>query len=198
MEAFMKKNLGPVNALYPSLTTIVGSIVGGKANFLAVAHVGIMNHGQPQYLSFGINKAHFTNKGIREHKEFSVCIPGEDLVVETDYVGIVSGKNTDKSGVFELFRGELHHAPLIQGCPVCMECRLARVVDFETHDVFIGEIVATHVDESVLAESGKIDIARVRPLLFDMASIKYWSLGAEMAPCWNVGKQLKKQLRGEE
>jgi flavin reductase (DIM6/NTAB) family NADH-FMN oxidoreductase RutF len=118
--------------------------------------------------------------------------------VETDYVGIVSGKNTDKSRVFELFRGELQHAPLIQGCPVCMECRLASVVDFETHDVFIGEIIATHADENVLAESGKIDIARVRPLLFDMASIKYWSLGAEVAPCWNVGKQLKKQLRGEE
>jgi flavin reductase (DIM6/NTAB) family NADH-FMN oxidoreductase RutF len=184
--------------LYPSLTTIVGTIVEGKPNFLAVAHVGIMNHGQPQYLSFGINKAHYTNKGIREHEEFSVCIPGENLVVETDYVGLVSGKNTDKSGVFELFRGELQHAPLIQGCPVCMECRLSRVVDFETHDVFIGEIVATHADENVLAESGKIDIARVRPLLFDMASIKYWSLGAEVAPCWNVGKQLKKQLRGED
>ncbi|MDP3426436.1 MAG: flavin reductase family protein [Humidesulfovibrio sp.] len=167
----MKRNLGPVNALYPSLTTIVGAVVDGKPNFLAVAHVGIMNHGQPQYLSFGINKRHHTNQGITEHREFSVCIPGETLVVETDYVGLVTGKNTDKSGVFELSQGVLAHAPIIKGCPVCMECRLARVVDFETHDVFIGEVVATHADESVLGEDGKIDIARVRPLLFDMASL---------------------------
>ena len=187
----MKRNLGPVNALYPSLTVIVGTVVDDKPNFLAVAHVGIMNHGQPQYLSFGINKAHYTNKGIHEHKEFSVCIPGEDLVARTDYVGLVSGKNTDKSKVFELFQGELAHAPLIRECPVCMECRLARVVDFESHDVFIGEIAATHVEESVLRDDGKIDIARVRPLLFDMASVKYWSLGAEVAPCWSVGKGLK-------
>lgn len=187
----MKRNLGPVNALYPSLTTIVGAVVDGKPNFLTIAHVGIMNHGQPQYLSFGINKRHHTNQGIVEHREFSVCIPGEDLVVETDYVGLVSGKNMDKSKVFDLFQGELAFAPLIKGCPVCMECRLARVVDFETHDVFIGEIVATHAEESVLEDDGKIDIARVRPLLFDMASVKYWSLGAEVAPCWNVGKQLK-------
>ena len=192
----MKRNLGPVNALYPSLITIVGAVVDGKPNFLAVAHVGIMNHGQPQYLSFGINKNHHTPKGILEHREFSVCIPGENLVVETDYVGLVTGRNTDKSQVFELFQGELEHAPLIQGCPVCMECRLARVVDFETHDVFIGDIVATHAEESVLREDGTIDIARVRPLLFDMASIKYWSLGAEVAPCWNVGKQLKATRRG--
>ena len=164
----MKRNLGPVNALYPSLTVIVGTVVDDKPNFLAVAHVGIMNH-----------------------KEFSVCIPGEDLVARTDYVGLVSGKNTDKSKVFELFQGELAHAPLIRECPVCMECRLARVVDFESHDVFIGEIAATHVEESVLRDDGKIDIARVRPLLFDMASVKYWSLGAEVAPCWSVGKGLK-------
>lgn len=193
----MKRNLGPVNALYPSLTTIVGAVVDGRPNFLTIAHVGIMNHGQPQYLSFGINKKHHTNQGILEHREFSVCIPGEEMVVETDYVGLVTGKNTDKSGVFELFKGELDFAPLIQGCPVCMECRLARVVDFETHDVFIGEIVATHASESVLRPDGTIDIARVRPLLFDMASIKYWSLGAEVAPCWSVGKELKATRRGQ-
>lgn len=187
----MKKNLGPVNALYPSLTVIVGAVVDKRPNFLAIAHVGIMNHGQPQYLSFGINKHHYTNAGIHEHREFSVCIPGEDLVAETDYVGLVSGKKTDKSKVFELFQGQLAHAPLIKGCPVCMECRLERVVDFPTHEVFVGEIVATHAEESVLRADGAIDIARMRPLLFDMSSTKYWSLGPEVAPCWNVGKSLK-------
>jgi len=193
----MKRNLGPVNALYPSLTTLVGAVVDGRANFLAVAHVGIMNHGQPQYLSFGLNKAHHTNQGIIEHREFSVCIPGEDMVVQTDYVGLVSGKKTDKSQVFELFEGELAHAPLIKGCPVCMECRLAQVLDFKTHDVFIGEIAATHAEESVLRADGSIDIARVRPLLFDMASVRYWSLGTEVAPCWSVGKQLKAARQGK-
>ncbi|MBU1230073.1 MAG: flavin reductase family protein [Proteobacteria bacterium] len=193
----MKRNLGAVNALYPSLTTIVGAVVDGRPNFLAIAHVGIMNHGQPQYLSFGINKTHHTNQGILEHREFSVCIPGQELVAETDYVGLVTGKNTDKSRVFELFWGELAHAPLIQGCPVCMECRLERVLDFATHDVFVGEIVATHAEENVLRADGKIDIGRVRPLLFDMASIRYWSLGAEVAPCWSVGKRLKGPGRGQ-
>lgn len=193
----MKRNLGPINALYPSLMTIVGAVVNGRPNFLAVAHVGIMNHGQPQYLSFGINKQHYTGTGIVEHGQFSVCIPGQGLVVETDYVGLVSGRNTDKSRVFELFQGELPHAPLIRQCPVCMECRLARMVDFDSHDVFIGEIVATHADEAVLREDGKIDIARVRPLLFDFSSVKYWSLGGEVAECWSVGKALKSP-RGAE
>ena len=188
----MKTNLGPVNALYPSLTTIVGAVVGGRPNFLAVAHVGIMNHGTPQYISVGINKAHHTGPGIREHGEFSVNIPSEDLLVKTDYVGLVSGKKTDKSTVFELFVGELKFAPLIAECPVCMECRVYQVVDFPSHEVFIGEIVATHAEAAVLDEAGKVDIARVRPLLFDMASAAYWSLGHRVARAWDAGKALKR------
>lgn len=189
----MKTHLGPVNALYPSLTTIVGAVVHGRPNFLAVAHVGIMNHGDPQYLSFGLAKIHHTNIGIHEHREFSVNIPSESLMVETDYVGLVSGKNTDKSGLFETFQGTLAHAPMIRACPVTMECRLHSVVDFPTHDVFVGEIVGTYADEGVLSESGKIDVTLLKPLLFDMSSLTYYGLGRPQGACWNVGKALKKK-----
>ena len=188
----MKNDLGMVNALYPSLTTILGAVVNGKPNFLAVAHVGIMNHGAPQCLSFGLAKFHHTNIGIHEHKEFSVNIPSESLMVETDYVGLVTGKKTDKSDLFELFKGELEHAPMIRACPVTMECRLHSVVDFPTHDVFVGEIVRTYADESVLGEDQKIDVTKVKPLLFDMSGVRYFSLGQPLGGCWNVGKQLKK------
>jgi flavin reductase (DIM6/NTAB) family NADH-FMN oxidoreductase RutF len=182
--------IGPVNALYPSLTVIVGALVQGRPNFITIAHVGIMNHGTPQYISMGMSKVHYTNQGIKETKQFSVCLPSTKHVVETDYVGIVSGKKTDKSTVFEIFYGELDKAPMIQGFPVCMECRLERTVDFPTHDVFVGEIVQTWVDEDVLMD-GKIDIKKVDPLLFDMAGPSYWSLGNKVGPCWSIGKSMK-------
>ena len=101
-----------------------------------------------------------------------------------------TGKNTDKAVLFEIFYGELETAPMIQQCRVCMECRLDRSLDFPTHDVFIGEIVQTYADESVLSGK-KVDISKLNPLLFDMNSQKYWSLGGEIAKCWNIGKQLK-------
>jgi len=190
----MKKNLGMVNALYPSLTVILGAHVEGRPNFITIAHVGIMNHGDPQYISFGLNRAHYTNQGIHANQEFSVNIPSLGQVVETDYVGLVSGKKTDKSGVFEVFYGQLKAAPLIAACPVNMECRLERVVEFPTHEVFVGQIVATHAEESVLS-GGKIDIKAVRPLLFDMSSTGYFGLGERVANCWKVGKELKKKAK---
>ena len=192
--AAMRK-LGEVNALYPSLTTVLGTVVDGRANFIAVAHVGIMNHSLPQYLTFGLNKKHYSNRGIHEHGTFSVNIPGEDLMAETDCAGIVSGRRTDKSGLFETFSGELENAPMIKGCPVCMECRVKDVLDFRTHEVFVGELVNTYAAEDVLSEDGGIDPARVRPLLFDMASRSYYSLGEPLGPCWSVGKELANKLR---
>ena len=188
----MKKKLGGINVLYPTPTTIVGAMVNGKPNFLTIAHIGIVNHAKPFLISLSLGKAHYTNAGIKENKALSVNIPSEDLVVETDYVGIVSGKKTDKSGVFEIFYGELESAPMIKTCPLNMECKLYDTYDTPTHDLFIGEIVQTYADEAVLSD-GKVDITKAKPLLFDMSSIKYWSLGDAVANCWNVGKQLKKE-----
>ena len=188
----MKKKLDAINVLYPTPTTIVGAMVNGKPNFLTIAHIGIVNHARPFLISLSLGKAHYTNAGIKENKALSVNIPSEDLVVETDYVGIVSGKKTDKSGVFEIFYGDLESAPMIKTCPLNMECKLYDTYDTPTHDLFIGEIVQTYADEAVLSD-GKVDITKAKPLLFDMSSIKYWSLGDAVANCWNVGKQLKKE-----
>ena len=183
----MKEKIGAINALYPTPTTLVGAIVNGKPNFITIAHIGIMTH---NCISLGMGKGHYTNSGIRENKTFSVCLPSENLVVETDYCGIMTGRKTDKATLFDVFYGELKTAPMIQQCLVCMECRLDRIVDFPTHDIFIGEIVETYADESVLSEKN-LDLSKLKPLLFDMNSKKYWSLGGEIAKCWNVGKQLK-------
>ena len=191
------KPLGVVNALYPMPTTLVGATVNGKPNFLAVAHVGILNHGSPQYLSIGLAKVHYTNAGILENRSYSICLPSEDLMLQTDYCGLVTGKKTDKAALFDVFYGQLETAPMIRQCPVNMELTLHDVLDFSTHDIFVGELVQTYADESVLTGQ-KIDIGKLRPLLFDMASIQYWRLGPAVGKCWNVGKSLKKKKDAAE
>ena len=187
----MKKKIGNQNVLYPMPVTIVGTLVNGKVNFLNVAHVGILNAGAPHLISLGMGKRHHSNIGIRENKTFSVNILSQNQIVEADYVGLVTGSTTDKSQVFETFFGELQTAPLIQNCPVSMECRLHDIYELKTHDVFIGEIVATYAEDAVLT-GGKVDLSKVKPLLFDISSMKYWSLGRPVGDCWNEGKQYKK------
>jgi len=187
----MKQKIGSQNVLYPTPVTIVGALVNGKVNFLNVAHIGILNASAPHLISLGMGKGHYTNIGIRENKTFSVNILSQDKMVEMDYVGIVSGSTTDKSAIFDTFFGELRTAPLIQDCPLSMECRLTDTYETRTHDVFIGEIVATYADDAVLTE-GKVDLEKVKPLLFDRSSMMYWSLGHAEGRCWSEGKKYKK------
>ncbi len=191
------KPIGPVNALYPMPTTLVGALVNGRPNFLAVAHVGILNHGTPQYLSIGLHKSHYSNAGIHANRTFSICLPDESLLVETDYCGIMTGKKTDKAALFDVFYGELETAPMIRECPVNMEMKLHDVLDFETHDIFVGVLVQTFAADEVHRE-GVIDIARLKPLLFDMASKQYWALGTALGQCWGAGKALKRRAAPQE
>ena len=142
----MKRKLGAKNCLYPMPTTLVGAMVEGKPTFITIAHVGIMDPGS---VSLGMNKMHYTNAGIKESGTFSVNIPTVEMVKETDYCGLVSGKNVDKAALFEVFYGNLKTAPMIEECPINMECRLVQTVDFPRHDIFIGEIVEAYCQEGI-------------------------------------------------
>jgi flavin reductase (DIM6/NTAB) family NADH-FMN oxidoreductase RutF len=88
---------------------LVGANVNGKANFLALAWFMAAAHDPPK-VAVALNKAHYTNQSIKQNRTFSVCMPSEDLVQATDYCGLVSGFEADKSRVFDVFYGKLKTA----------------------------------------------------------------------------------------
>jgi flavin reductase (DIM6/NTAB) family NADH-FMN oxidoreductase RutF len=184
----MKVKLGVKNCLYPMPTVLVGALVDGKPNYVTIAHVGIMEIAS---VSLGMNKEHFTNKGIKENKTFSINIPSAKMVVETDYCGLTSGRSEDKTKLFKTFYGVLRTAPMIEECAINMECELLKTVDFTNHDVFVGRIVETYCEESVMNE-GAVDFGKVHPILFVMNDRSYWSLGNRIGKAWSDGKKLAK------
>lgn len=189
----MKVELGAKNCLYPLPTTIVGALVNDKPNYIAMAHVGIMDFDS---ISLGMHKDHYTNMGIKVNKTFSVNIPSLNLIKETDYCGIFSGKKHDKSRLFTTFYGKLKTAPLIEQCPLNMECELTQTVDSPTHDIFIGKIVNTYADPAALTH-GIVNYEKVQPILFALTDQAYYSLGKKVAKAWNIGNQLSQKTTKE-
>lgn len=188
----MKKiPLGPMTLLYPKPALLIGANVNGKPNFMTAAWAGIANL-TPPLLSVAIRRERYTYQGIEENQTFSINIPSEDLVTETDYCGLISGANTDKVAVcgFKVFYGKLKTAPLIEQCPVNLECRLAQKVDFKTHVLCIGEIEEIHLSEDCLTH-GKPDVKKIRPLIFTTGvEDAYFRLGERLASGYHVGKKL--------
>ena len=175
--------------LYPMPMTVVGATVMGQPNYLAVAWVCRVNAAPPM-MGVALGKRHHTNKGIREHKEFSVNVPGVDLIKPVDYVGLVSGEKVDKSNIFESFYGLLKHAPMIRSCPLTMECKVINTVDLPADEFFIGEIVGVYTEERYLTD-GKPDIHKMKPFTLTMPDNGYWGMGELLGKAWSIGKDFK-------
>ena len=90
------------------------------------------------------------------------------MMKKVDYCGLVSGRKEDKSQLFTIEYGELDKAPLIKECPLSLECKLVDVYEMATHDLFIGEIIASYADEKILTD-GKPDYGQIKPLTFNHA-----------------------------
>jgi flavin reductase (DIM6/NTAB) family NADH-FMN oxidoreductase RutF len=127
-----KINIGNNVFVYPMPVTLVGTQVEGRVNFMTVGWISRVN-ANPPYIGIGINKNHYTARGILENKGFSVNFPSADMVKKTDYCGIVSGRKEDKSKLFEVFYGKFETAPMIKECPLNLECGLVETMEFPTN-----------------------------------------------------------------
>lgn len=183
--------LSPQTAIYPMPVVLVGTVVAGRANFMAVGWITRVN-GQPPMVAIGINNRHHTVAGILEHGEFSICHPRAGQVEVVDYCGLVSGRKTDKAKLFDVQYKTLQHAPLIAQCPLNYACRLVQDVALPSHHCFIAEIVEVWSDEAVLTD-GHPDMTKLDPLLLTMPDNRYYRTGQPVAQAWSVGKALKHQ-----
>lgn len=178
------------NAFIPMPMSIVGTLYNGKENFMAAGWVTRVN-AKPPMIAVGIGKNHATCDGITVTKAFSVNIPGKELLVKTDYVGLASGHGTDKSGVFDLFYGDLPGAPLIREAAVCLECVLVHSIDLPTNMLFVGEIKTAWCDESSL-DGTSPDYERIGAFFLTMPDNRYWALGDSVGRAWSDGRGYKK------
>ncbi len=184
----MEKILLGKSSVAAAPAVIAGALVNGKPNYITLGSYGGMSI-NPAIVYISINKTHYTNAGIKENGYFSVYIPSNNLVKETDYVGIVSGKDTDKSVVFSAFYGSVDKAPMIVECPVNILCKLINTLDLPRNEVFIGEILETYVGKEFVVD-GKPDLQKINPLL--LAGGKYCELGSPVGNPRQDGKALIK------
>lgn len=181
-----KRTLGPKPFLLPQPAVLVGTVVDGVPNFMLAAWCGMANH-TPPMVSVAMRPNRHTQAGIEANRAFSLNIPSTDRVVQADYCGIVSGRKADKSQVFTTRAGSLAGVPLIEECPLVLECRLVQTVELPTHLLHLGEVVEVYADEACLVE-GVPDLGKVDPLIYSITDGQYWSVGAPLAKAFQAGK----------
>ena len=185
----LKKSLKPNAALYPVPVILVTCSTEERGpNIITIAWTGVICSSPPM-LSTSIRPSRYSHKIIKSQREFVANIPSVAIAREADYCGVVSGRRVDKfkeTGLTPIEALKVK-APLIKECPVNLECRVRHIIHLGTHDLFLANIVALHVDSNILDDNGEIDFKKARPFVYNQGL--YWDLQKQIG---SYGYSLKK------
>ena len=185
----MRKNFGSQHWLFPQPVLMIATYnEDGTPDIMNAAWGGISDSDE---ISISISNTHKTAKNLLKRGAFTVSFATADQVAACDYVGLVSGnKVPDKfaRAGFHAVKSEFVDAPLVEELPMALECRV-RSYDTET-DILRGEIVNVSADDTILTD-GKIDPAKLRPIVFDPVNHYYLELGAKAGKAFGEGNKLK-------
>jgi flavin reductase (DIM6/NTAB) family NADH-FMN oxidoreductase RutF len=103
----------------------------------------------PPMVGIGVHPKRHSHGLLKKMGDFGVNIPVVGMEEQVDLCGTISGRDANKferSGLTPM-RARVITSKLIEECPVNMECRIVKELSFGSHDWFVGEVVAAHMDE---------------------------------------------------
>lgn len=164
----------------------------GKENVFTVAWTGTACT-KPPMVTISIRKERLSYDYIKESGEFAINLPSKNLVKEVDFCGVRSGKDVDKIKHFNfsLSEGKETNVPLIDDCPVSLECRVREIIELGSHDLFLADILSVHVDEDLIDEKGKIHYEEAN--LLSYCHGEYYSLPKKSLGKFGFSVQKKKK-----
>ena len=185
----MKKSLGAEIIVGATVVWVIGTYDGeGRPNLMTAAWGGVCC-GVPPCVGVSLRKATYSHGNIVGQKAFTVNIPSTVHAKETDYVGIASGRDTDKWETTNLtpVRGDLVNAPYVAEFPIALECRLLHTMELGLHTHFIGEIMDVKAEESIFDDPGILNIEKVDPIFFIPGGRDYHAIGHRIGKPFSIG-----------
>lgn len=172
----MKESLKPNTSMGPVPVVMISCSDGDKTNITTIAWTGIASS-EPPMVYVSLRKSRYSYDIIKKTGEFILNIPDKNMAWETDYCGTKSGKNVNKFEEAHLTEesAKIVKCPMIKECPINLECKIKKIEELGSHDMFIAEVVKVHCEEKYLkigSEGNKtIDYTKVEALLY--AGTKY-------------------------
>ena len=190
----MKIERKPSTALLPTPVVLLSVAGHGKQkpNMITLAWVGTVCSSPPM-LSVAVRPSRHSHGLINAAREFVVNIPRAGQLRQVDLAGVWSGAEHDKFEElgFTARPANLVAAPLIEECPINIECVVRHQLALGAHDLYIAEIVATQYDEELLDSRGRLKTAELGAMAY--VDGEYWSLGERLGVYGGAAKAAKAQ-----
>ncbi|MBQ4605190.1 MAG: flavin reductase family protein [Clostridia bacterium] len=150
---------GTLLAPVPAVMATVGTM--DNANIITIGWTGIVNSEPPKtYISVRLER--YSHELLLENGEFVINLVPAAMAEVCDYCGMVTGRKVNKWEKCGLTKeaSATVAVPRIAQCPMALECRVTDVLKLGTHDMFLADITKVVLDEALLDEEGKLDMAR--------------------------------------
>lgn len=160
-----------------------------KSNILTIAWTGIINSDPPKtYIS--VRPSRHSYEMIKQSGEFVINLTTAAIARATDSCGVLTGAKVDKFEKFKLTKEKASavSAPLIAESPVSIECRVTDVLSLGSHDMFLADIVAVDIEESLVDENGKLHLDKAGLMAYSHG--EYFALGKKIG---SFGYSVKKK-----
>ena len=185
-EVTGRKNFGPDHALVTTPQPCVMIATWDKDHNPDVMMAAWAGQYDYKKIVVSLSK-HKTTENLELTGAFTVSFADIRTVAESDYFGLVSGnKVPDKVAKvgFTVTPSPNVDAPIINEYPLTLECKVVSWGD----GILVGEVVNQSASESILTD-GKIDLAKLQPIVFDAAGMSYRAIGDVVGGAWNAGKK---------
>lgn len=188
----MKEKFGALPYIYPIPIALVGANIAGKPNFSTIGDTGLVGI-KPPVIYISLHHNHHTTIGVEQNGTFSLNFPSTDMLTKVDYCGIVSGRDINKAALFNVFYGDITTAPMIDECPVNMECRVIQKVYIQHRCMFIAEVVQTYVTDRYVSHENTpgtiLPLEDLDPILYALDNC-YYRIGKPIGVGYNAGNEL--------
>ena len=133
----------------------------GRNNALAVGYCGNCSYDPPMVM-VGVVPSRFSYKMFKETDSFVVNVPVMENKELFDYMGSVSGRDEDKFANVNWNDGDVVNAPILDDCPINIECTIVDSIMTGSHEMFVGKVEKVHADESCLNDDNQIDDTKLQ------------------------------------
>ena len=150
-----------------------------NSNIITVAWTGILNT-NPATVYISVRPTRYSYNLIKEQGEFVINLTTKDLVRQTDWCGVKSGKDVDKFKEMKLHKEKANFVkcPMIKESPVSVECKVREIKEMGSHHVFIADVLAINASKEYIDEKGAFDISKCDLIAY--ANGGYYLLGKKL------------------
>jgi flavin reductase (DIM6/NTAB) family NADH-FMN oxidoreductase RutF len=155
MEAKVELNSAEATKTLPAFPAVLAAMGDVERNVLTIGLVQIFSF-NPLVLGIGVAPARHSHKLLQKYPDFSINIPGKELVEQVLYCGTKSGRDTDKFKETGLTAvpGKKIRSPVIEECLVSFECKKTNVHEMGDRTWFFGEVVHTEATKDYRRDMG--------------------------------------------